>query len=223
MLIYFNGDSNVAGTELDDPKNHSMAARLCHRFSAESISQAQAGASNDYIYDTTMAWLQQNPKPDLVVIGWTEFGRLQWYLVDEYGLGCFWEINHIGVGIPIPEIYQPRYQFYLNHIQRHNEWHSVQAFYWQNKIYNLHCMFNHLGIPHLFFNTFNHFYVKGAGLGMDWNNAHLSPYDKSQVYVEWAQEQGYQQITPGWFHFDDSAHDAWAQIMYDHIKEHNIL
>jgi lysophospholipase L1-like esterase len=84
MLIYFNGDSNVAGTELPET-THGMAPKLAERFDGQYktkfINDATPGASNDLIYEQTLDFLNNpsSPKPDLVVIGWTQFNRVQWF------------------------------------------------------------------------------------------------------------------------------------------------
>lgn len=103
MLIYFNGDSNVAGAELDDPDNESMAAVISQHFNADRVVDALNGASNDRIYDTTLRYIENNAAPDLVIIGWSEHWREQWYLDGE-----FHEVNHIEVGQRIPEKYRRR-------------------------------------------------------------------------------------------------------------------
>lgn len=228
MLIYFNGDSNVAGAELIE-STHGMANRLTEMFNqrylAKFINDATPGASNDLIYETTIDFLKNpdNPKPDLIVIGWTEFNRIQWFLVDEWNKGRLWEINQIGAGIQVPEEYKERYQHWKNHVESDGHWQLVQSTYWHNKIYNLHCMLDFQKIPHLFFNAFNYFVLPHYQHQLNWNNTFLSPYNNSLIYTEWCKQNGYQEITPGLMHFDDRAHTQWAKLMYSHIKQHNIL
>jgi hypothetical protein len=228
MLIYFNGDSNVAGTELPE-STHGMAHKLSERFGgqykAKFINDAVPGASNDLIYEQTLDFLNNpnSPTPDLVVIGWTQFCRVQWFLVDEWGNGQFWEINKIGVGIPVPAEYNDRYKHYVENVQRDGQWRMVQGAYWHNKIFNIHKLLEYKKIPHLFFNAFDEFILPTEVDRLDWNNTFLTPYSKELIYTVWCQRQGYKEITPGWQHYESEAHTQWANVMYAHITKHNIL
>jgi hypothetical protein len=228
MLIYFNGDSNVAGTELPE-STHGMASKLAEKFDGQYktkfINDAIPGASNDLIYEQTLDFLNNpsSPKPDLVVIGWTQFNRVQWFLVDEWGKGRFWEINQIGVGIPVPEEYNDRYKHYVENVQSDGHWRMVQSAYWHDKIFNIHKLLEYKKIPHLFFNAFDEFILPGEVNQLDWNNVFLTPYSKELIYTEWCQRRGFKQITPGWRHYESAAHTQWANIMHDHITKHNIV
>lgn len=230
-MIYFNGDSNVAGSELADP-DLGMSGCLARKLGLTYENHAFGGASNDRIYDTTIDTLfdrstnkpQLLKRPDLVVIGWTQFSRIQWFLVDKWDAGVFWEINNLGVGTPIPEEYQERYEFWKTDIEHDGNWHAVLGKYWHNKIFNLHCLLDYYSIPHLFFNAFDCFMTHGFTLAQQqWNDRFLSPYDDSLCYVPWCFRHGYQEITPGWHHFREDAQSAWADVMYNHIMAHKIL
>lgn len=222
MQIYFNGDSNLAGTELADPRTTSMAARLAHRLDAQFVLAALPGASNDYIYDQTMTWLTAvDKKPNLVVLGWSGFTRLQWFLY-----GKFYEINNLGVGLPVPSQFHKRLEHWKDHLRNDALYNLHLGIYWHNKIYNMHQYLKHRGIPHLFFNCFDFFQFPANQpdeFHLDWSNCFLSPYDDSMIYTHWCARQGYEEITPGWQHYPEPAHDAWAEIMYDHIQKHSII
>jgi hypothetical protein len=228
MLIYFNGDSNVAGTELPE-STHSMAHKLANKFNGQYktkfINDATPGASNDLIYEQTLDFLNNpdSPKPDLVVIGWTQFIRVQWFLTDEWNQGRFWEINQIGVGIPVPDEYKERYNHYVENVETDGFWQVVQSAYWHNKIFNVHKLLEYKKIPHLFFNAFDQFVMPDNKFTLDWNNRFLSPYSTDEIYTKWCAKQGFKEITPGQFHYESNAHNAWADHMYNHIKKHNIV
>lgn len=213
MLIYFNGDSNVAGEELDDPKNESMAAVISSELGAEYVTDALSGASNDRIYDTTLKYIENNPAPDLIVIGWSEHGREQWYLNGE-----FHEVNHMDVGERVPEEYRRRYQFWKSNVKTNSDWHRVMGFYWHNKIYNLHVILKERGIPHYFFNAFFAFHVP-ENQRLNWNETFYRPYNQNCTYVDWVQERGFKEITPGWLHFSAEAHRAWGEEMVKLMKQ----
>lgn len=230
-MIYFNGDSNVAGSELQDP-DQGMTGHLARELGLSYVNHAFGGASNDRIYDTTISWLldttQSTPtlrnRPELVVIGWTQFNRIQWFLIDQWSSGQFWEINLIGAGIPIPDEFQSRYQFWKHNIEKDGVWKRVMSNYWHNKIYNLHCMLDYFEIPHLFFNAFESFATDNLDPTIcDWSGTFMDPYGDSMLYTKWCLSQGYQEITPGLLHFDAAAQQAWANVMHQHINSNGIL
>ena len=216
MHILFNGDSNMNGEELDD-KDLSMAGVITKFYNATATSLAVSGASNDLIYDSTRQYLQTNPAPDLVVIGWSEHGREQWYFENE-----FHEINHLGVGKRIPEEFRQRYQFWKNHKARDPDWHKVMGLYWHNKIYNLHMWLYERNIPHLFFNAFHCFHIPNQKEQLNWHWNFFMPYYENRCYVNWCVEHGYEEITPGWRHYNEDAHAAWANTMIEYMQTHAI-
>lgn len=209
-----------------------MTGCLARRLDLPYENHAFGGASNDRIYDTTMEWLfdrstrkiQLKQRPSLVVIGWTQVNRIQWFLVDQWDSGEFWEINNIGVGIPLPDQYQARYDFWQTHIHKDGHWRVVMSNYWHNKIYNLHSMLDYFAIPHLFFNAFDPFSTENLLPDQrQWDGCFMTPYDDTDAYIPWCFRNGYQEITPGWHHFREDAQAAWAERMCSHIKEHRIL
>lgn len=230
-MIYFNGDSNVAGSELTDP-DLGMTGCLARKLGLPYENHAFGGASNDRIYDSTVGWLldtstrkvRLKQHPSLVVIGWTQVNRIQWFLVDQWDSGEFWEINNIGVGIPIPDQYQDRYTFWQTHINKDGHWRIVMNNYWHNKIYNLHSILRYFDIPHVFFNAFDCFSTENLLPDQkQWHGRFMSPYDDSYSYIPWCFRNGYEEITPGWHHFREDAQSAWADVMLDHIRTHSIL
>lgn len=202
------------GEELAN-RDQSMAGVITNHFDATSTRLAVSGASNDLIYGSTLTYLENNPAPDLVVIGWTEHGREQWYFD-----GKFHEINQLDVGQRIPEEFRRRYQFWKNHIQKDGAWHRVMGYYWHNKIYNLHLILQEKQIPHLFFNAFNAFQVENEKEWLDWQHCFFRPYHQNLCYVNWCHERGFEEITPGWQHYDVDAHQAWADTLIDYMHNH---
>lgn len=230
-MIYFNGDSNVAGSELTDP-DLGMTGCLARRLGLPYTNHAFGGASNDRIYDTTMEALfdrttqkiKLKQRPNLVVIGWTQVNRIQWFLIDQWQSGEFWEINNIGVGIPLPDEFQTRYDFWRKHIDKDGHWRLVMNNYWHNKIYNLHSILQYFSVPHLFFNAFDPFNTENLLPDQQqWHGCFMSPYDDSRAYIPWCFRNDYQEITPGWHHFREDAQSAWADEMLTHIKQNQIV
>lgn len=215
-LFLFNGDSNVAGCELEDPEQESMAAWISKHHCANYVNLAVDGASNDRIYDSTMTYLQTT-RPDFVMIGWTEHGREQWYLE-----GQMYEINHLEVGARVPEQYRRRYQFWKHHIQYDNDWHRVMGYYWHNKIYNLHMFLREKQIPHYFFNAFFAFQIPEQQQ-LDWHENFYRPYFQNCTYIDWCKQRGFSEITPGWFHYDAAAHKSWAEELISTMDQDSVL
>ena len=217
MHILFNGDSNMNGEELEN-KDLSMAGVITKFYNwPTSTNLAVSGASNDLIYDSTLQYLKTNPAPDLVVVGWTEHGREQWYFENE-----FHEINQLDVGKRIPEEFRQRYQFWKCHIQQDPDWHRIMGLYWHNKIYNLHMWLYERKIPHLFFSTFNSFVIPNQKEHLDWHGNFFNPYNQSYCYTSWCVEHEYAEITPGWQHYNENAHAAWANILIEYMNTHSI-
>jgi hypothetical protein len=219
MNILINGDSNMAGAELEN-LSMSIGAQLCKRLNAKEINIALGGASNDRIYNSTIEYLTKHKNIDFVVIGWSDAYRTQWF-IEEHDNLVLKEVNLLGIGT-LPEKY----------IKRKEHWYKVAAtpercmalnHYWHERIYNVHKYLEFHKIPHLFFNAFHDFTIEDSQYYLDWSHRFFGPYDPHLAYTRWAQLNGYQEITPGQFHYEPAAHQAWAQMMFDHIQKHSLL
>lgn len=220
MKILINGDSNMAGEELAD-KSQAIGSQLCRLLGGQEINLALTGASNDRIYNTTVEFVKENPNIDLVVIGWSEVSRVQWFLTNR-GVPEFVEVNNLGVG---------RWEYPPEYNQRLAHWHQSGtnmdyrtglSHYWHERIYNLHKYLEHLQIPHVFFNAFHEFMIPDPQYQLDWNHCFVSPYDPTDTYVDFCQAHDYKEITPGWYHFEAAAQLAWAQRVFAHVQQHGI-
>lgn len=231
MRILLNGDSNMSGEELADI-NQSMGYQFCRLLGGTAVNLAYTGASNDRIYDTTMEYLQTN-RPDFVLIGWSEMSRVQWYTTEK-NPGRFYEINNLGVGRqPLPEEFRERYNHWQSFMAKDWKFGRVMGLYWREKIYNLHCLLTDLEIPHLFFHAFHRFHVYAKEHQLNWHHRFIDPYEipgvepgtvtPSFTYIQWCQRQGYQEITPGWYHFEPAAQLEWAELLVQHVTQHNLL
>jgi hypothetical protein len=220
MNILFNGDSNMCGTELSD-LSQGVAPQICNILKGTEINLAIAGASNDRIYNTTIEYLQNNPTPDLIVIGWSEFARVQWF-IESNGIGKFYEINSINVGVKVPGNWQQRHQHWTTAVCNNQNYRRALSLYWHERIFNLHSYFTHLKIPHVFFNAFHAFSVFEKENQLDWNNTYLDPYDFNLTYIEFLASHGYKEITPGKFHFESNAQRKWAERVTDYIKQYKL-
>jgi hypothetical protein len=223
MNIYFSGDSNTAGTQLSDPME-SFAYVLGKKLGSTSIVvEAVAGGSNDKILRDTQSYLSSNTDVvDFVVIGWTSPEREDWFINGNYRSLNKFELFQEGFDLEKDE----RYDFYLKNQANNGNYHAEMQKYWHSKIYNYHLELTYNKIPHLFFNAIYSFALFNHGKTLfhhDWNNVFLAPYDHRGSMVDFCQDAGYQEITPGWYHFNKHAHQEWAEVLYQHIKTHNLI
>lgn len=222
MRILVNGDSNMCGEELED-RSSGIAPQVAQMLGADCNNLSLSGSSNDRIYDSTMNYILTQPKPDFVLIGWSEMCRVQWFLDDVHSSGEFVEINNLGVG---------RREYPASYARRLEHWHEISnnlefrthlSYYWHERIYNLHKFLQSRHIKHLFFHAFHDFKILDVGDQLDWNNCFMDPYNWDNTYIHWCASHGYDEITPGWYHYEPMAQRAWAERIVDHVKRHNIL
>ena len=226
MKLFFNGDSNMAGTEVGATESVPYYLNeLIQSTGAQTEydNLALAGASNDYIYDTTAEYLRDN-KPDLVVIGWSDAGRMQWF---NKTTGEMMEMNSLEVHKYDQENqdndeYFRRSSLLKEKMTPTSNYAQETALYWHNKIYNMHSMLDHLGIKHLFFSAFPMFNPRTipGEYALDWGQGYYQPYQTS--YIMWCTQNNYRQVTEGWWHFEPAGQKAWAELLFNHMKERHL-
>ena len=221
MKIYFNGDSHVYGAELNNPAAESMAAHLSTLFDAEYVNDAVEGSSVDQILLRTRDYIKQckqtNTWPDLMVIGFTDWNREDWFVDGDYYSANSVEWSH-------PKQFSgPRYQYYKDYTLANDKFIGSMAKHYNNVIYNLHTELFYFGVPHLFFNCAMSLRCDKDIMTFDWAEFYLKPYQISFNYRNWCRYQGFDEITPGKFHYGSDANQAWAKLLYDHIQQHNLL
>lgn len=218
----------MCGAELND-KSLSVNSQLCRLLGgAKEINIALTGCSNDRIYDTTMEYINNNPAPDFVIIGWSDMMRVQWFLTEqaEQEPG-FREVNCMGVYVG-PDRIPVQYENRLAHwklISEISNTRTALGYYWHERIYNLHKYLEYKNIPHVFFHAFEPFnvYQNETKYKLDWNNQFMTPYYPDISYVHWCHAQGYKEITPGWCHYEPAGQLAWATKVYNYIIQHKLL
>jgi hypothetical protein len=232
LNIYFNGDSYVQGAELDDPATQSFVTKLSAKLGATFINQAENGSSNSLIIRKMTEYLYECRKtnifPDLVVIGWSESTREDWFIEGGYrslaGTGPAFEYSD-----PVAFDYWHR----NNKSWRYR--HEMCKFY-NRAIHNLHLELLQLNIPHVFFNAIDSLNKVVSELPwlanedggdifkLPWQDCYFYPYDRQDMsWRGWALAHNYQEVTPGMYHFKEDCHEAWANIIYNYIKEKNIV
>ena len=109
MILYVNGDSHSAGAEAvnnhcfaeDDPLYRGLGRRphpdnerasygclIANELRAILHCDAEAASSNDRIIRTTRDYIENEGKPDFVLIGWSTWERQEWFYNDRW-----WQVN----------------------------------------------------------------------------------------------------------------------------------
>lgn len=201
-------------------QNETIAHFLAEKFDAEYDNLSYTGCSNDRIYDSTMDYLRDNT-PNLIVIGWTEPHRIQWFDPD---IGELIEMNSkLITYTPYTEAQRARAELCRDLMDIEGDYGKQQTLYWHNKIYNMHQMLKYKNIPHLFFSAIDNFeYLRFVDTYChDWGANYYKPYWSS--YRTWGVETNQTQVTPGWFHYDAAGQRAWADILYNHMVKNDII
>lgn len=229
MKIFFNGDSHTDGAELLDPTNEAYSYRLAKLLDAEIVGNpAVSGASNDRILRTTEDFLRDCEEyPNLIVIGWSEPIRYDWFYNGQYRT-CRSETD--GFSIKDSENHDPlRYQYLIDILR--NDMGYVHSIYQQNQMYNLHEKLDYLNIPHLFFNahmSFEYCLTKTKQFlpyiehyKFNWNNCFWNPYENIDgCFLDWGRARGYS-VTE-YNHLDKDAHNDFSHLLFNYIKD-NII
>lgn len=218
MILYVNGDSHSAGAEAvndfcfaeDDPfyyalgriphpdnEQASYGCNIANELFAILHCDAESASSNSRIIRTTKKYLETTT-PDLIIIGWSTWEREEWL-----HNGIYWQINAGGVGLDWPNPIKERYKEYvinLNWLERTREAHR--------HIYEFHTELLDLGIPHLFFNTYNDFHTEEP---VHWHDSYVDPYNPEMTYWKWLTDQGFESNQS--YHFKADAHRKWAEFL----------
>ena len=226
MKIFFNGDSHTCGSELKDPLINCYSYRLAQLLNAEVIGNPSVGgAGNDRILRTTEEFLHEckGNYPDLIVIGWSECYRFDWYYETQYRT-CGSEND--GLSLNAAEITDVKRYKYTIENMRNSEL-GILAVYFQNQMFNLHLKLNHLKIPNLFLNahcSFNEHmigYQNFKFYEFDWNKSFWNPYDNTNgCFLTWGKNKGYRPTTH--HHLPKEAHEEFSYLLKNYIKT-NIL
>lgn len=245
--VYVNGDSQTIGTDLSDDGEASYAYHLVDHLGGNIIENpAIGGGSIDRILRTTHQYLDDcerihrgyisthadDPYPDFVIIGWTEYSRYDWFYEGKIRTshaeldGMSPEEMHLEKNLPRKE-WQERSLGHPNNGSAH-----ISYFY--NQIMNMHSRLEHLKIPHLFLNAHAGFYDeygvehRGNSLAVDlfeefdWQNCFWNVFEREDAsFTSWAGKREYKHV-PGW-HYEHKAHVDFGKLMYDYVQEHDLL
>ena len=229
MKIYYNGDSNTHGTELENITEEAFAYRLAVKLNATDVrNDASPGASNTKIIRTTHEYLYscklKNEFPNLIVIGWTTSEREDWYYDGEYR-----SLNSFNLNMDTAQAYDlKRYEYWKNHTSDDAYIASMCKVY-DREIFNLHCEMQELKIPHLFFNAIRTFErsvndlqsIKTSLYHYNYGKNFIDPYSSTFTMINWALDHGYKPTD--WWHFNADAHMEFSELLFKYITNNDIL
>jgi len=206
--IYFAGDSHTCGTidTIDFDANPGLnyndinyTNHLAFMLGYKIIGNTgRGGASNSYIWNKVEHMLWQvnhglKPKPDFVVVGWSEYTRQDWFYEDQiltvglatndieyYSQSINTERVELHAGFPhekADEIWPERADYTRNVMTDLIRGEGIRHFQ-QNYMYNLHQQLQYLNIPHLFFNAHLGFCDKKAA-----DRGYSRLVDNNEYYV----------------------------------------
>jgi hypothetical protein len=238
MKLYFNGDSHTIGSEL--PPNSGFAFKLAKLLNATEVENlAVGGNSNDRIIMTTREsirkWHTEGGRPDLVIIGFSQFLRMDWYWRGEYMTAPSDLLESQECSVADANRFR-----YHEKIVKQSGARSFMARYFHERIYNLHIELESYAIPHLFFSAVESFqsaifkdihkylttdYLNtGAPTALheyDWNNCFYKPYGYNSSFLEWGRDYGYKSTEL--FHLEESAHTEFAKLLHLYIQDNYSL
>jgi len=218
LILYVNGDSHSAGAEAvndycfaeDDPfyyalgriphpdnERASYGCNIANELFAILHCDAESASSNSRIIRTTRHYLE-NTTPDLVIIGWSTWEREEWL-----HNGAYWQVNAGGIGHDWPDLIKEQYKDYIANL----DW-TAKTKESHKLIHLFHTELLDLGIPHLFFNTYNDFHTEDP---VCWHDSYVDPYNPDMTYWKWLTDQGFESNRS--FHFRADAHRKWAEFL----------
>jgi len=211
MILYVNGDSHSAGTDLKIV-NQSFPSLVARHFNLPIVNQSLPGGSNNYIIRITQDWIRTCNEKYFVLIGWTSWEREEWPYQ-----GDFFQVNANNNTKGDKELDQ-QYRQWVSNLDDNNLPKLGQQ--WHESIWHFHQKLNVRGIPHLFFNFFYDFFVDKQDQ-MDWGPNFFHPYDSEYSYWHYLRRLKFR--ANGMLNFGPDAHRAWADVLIQHIKTHKLL
>jgi hypothetical protein len=224
-----NGDSHTIGicTKPNDIESKTVeqpfAKQIAKRFGLHYTNLAWPGGSNNRIIRTTVeALLDLDPAQTVILIGWSNWNRTEWYWDNQWHDICG------DPGYNIPDFAKVRWQQTESHVQNqwtdpvaeHDQWTKSKEN--EHAIWVFHHLLNNLGYKFLFFlanycskfkwDTIQNNTTKLPWLSNTW--AH-DPYEDTG-FSDYCLSRGHQADV--WWHFDQAAHDNYANYLEPYIK-----
>ena len=213
MILYVNGDSNSNGAEINNSSN-SWPHILANRLGFTLINEAKSGTSNPRILRTSSNTIAHSDKNTLVIIGWTSWEREEWFHQAQY-----YDVNSGGHDKLPPELEQ-RYKEWV--VKQGPDEQGIKSRQTHQQIHRLHRSLLDRHIPHVFFNAlmpFQHNLIDPVQLA--WHKNYIGPYDNELSYYQYLKDLGFKPTKNN--HHLESAQEAWADFLYRHIKEKELV
>jgi hypothetical protein len=248
MLLYTCGCSFTYGEELDNKQN-AWPHKLAKKLSIDNvINTATCSASNEYITRNVINFITHNKNKDIfVVLGWTSDIRWEGYIDKPIQTYVQLKINrHVQythkkdyriytqneVNSMIPNFIQKEYNNISNDFLLCFKSNNLVNYYTkQQQILMMHCFLEQYNIKHLFFNSLIELFIKEQSqsvetirLSKNIKNVEDEIIDKT-YYIKNPTMEEYTKQYPlaPLKHPLEEGHAAWAEYLYLHIKEKNIL
>lgn len=241
MILYVNGDSHSAGAEAVNPHcfaeddylyrslgriphpdniQVSYGCELANMLGAILHCDAESASSNERITRTIDEYIDENPKPDLVIIGWSTWEREEWLFDNTY-----FQVTASGTD-SVPAALHEKYKAWV--LEQGNTTRDIKMIQWHETIYKLHDWLDYKQVPHLFFNTYTDFSAIRKGhvqsgiecpAEFNWNGSYIEPYDSAYTYYNWLIANGFKTVRPDSYHFGPDGHRAWATFLYQNYVQ----
>ena len=212
MLLYANGDSHSLGAMKDGATGKSFVQLVAEHFTFNITNESEGASSASRIIRTTQDYIAKNKKP-FVLIGWGTWEREEWLYKEKYYNVMVGWYKHL------PAPLQARY----------TKWEKLQDYdllvkqscIVHEQIHRFHNLLTTCAIPHLFFNCMYDFQGVRHDQQLEWGNSYIGPYESDKSYVWYMKNRNYEHDK--WYHFPQEAHTEWANVIIQHIKNHDLI
>jgi hypothetical protein len=216
MNLLTAGDSFTYGDELTDLQS-AWPHLLGKKINADVVNIGKPASSNDKIFRMIFEYLItfNNPKPDLVVIGWTSPGRIEF--ADDIGYYDVWPGYSGNLFIKDGCTWRQELADYIS--TYHNSEYFHKKFLQQ--VITMQTFLTSKGIKYIMLNTVQNEYYKQHSIKVPDGSEYFSEVDKTQFLgfnkegmVEWV--EGCKKGPNG--HFLEDGHRIVADRIYEHIR-----
>lgn len=238
-VLYSNGCSHTAGTEIvspnsattDEDRARSFSGQLASRWKLLSINDAQSGQGNYAILSQTLYKISKlletyDPKEILVLIGWSGFDRVDFVTNDK-----LYHFNSTTPDSKWPNVVKNAWHLWAKTLDGNVNFNRFSLYYFTlvnflesyNIDYYMFNAVNPLCRPsenrlHMLDNNnptleiFNH---------MELNERYIFPFNDEYVYHLYLKNAGFDGFVNGRNnHFLESAHIYWANFLNDYMLTH---
>jgi hypothetical protein len=239
MILYVNGDSHSLGhgtgsihglttndpnyehiDEAPHPDNlvHSYGALLAKKLNLDLVCQARSGGSLDRAIRTTKQFVYQTQAKLFVVLGVPSTEREEWYHDNQW-----YQINSSGYEV-LPAALHQKYKKWVAAWEQSYNYYQRQITVHESLV-NFHQWLDHHNVPHLFFNTMQGIQPDNRFEIYKWGASFIHPYSDQPgnewSYYQWLDQQGFK--ADHWWHYGKDAHIAFADFLYQHITQNQML